>query len=111
MEPGRKQIRSRKFQRAVKRAKTYVTVWKHKYGYSSNDERFKTATYSQILQDVLEDKVFDYLYEYERFDKETNEFVKKREVNPDYDQVEAEKLVAQINKARDLDSGRKEDKS
>lgn len=99
LEEGKEQIESIEFQDEVSRAKTYVSVWKRKYGYSSNDPRYLTATYTQILRDLLEDNVYDYLYRFERFDDDTNEFVRKRELDPGHDQKEAEEITELLNRA------------
>jgi len=107
LEAGKEQIENEDFQSEVIRAKTYISVWKRKYGYSSNDSRYLTATYTQILRDLLEDNVYEYLYKYERFDDDTNEFVKKRELDPEHDRKEAEELTKLLNEA--ITGGRTEE--
>ena len=99
------QIKSKVFQVQIKRAKTIAAWWKRKYGYSANDPRLLSATFTQMLTDAVEDRAFDYIQEFEGFDTETNEFLKRRILDPQADEKEAERLAEQLNKA--MKAGRK----
>lgn len=97
--PAALQIRSTIFQARVKQAKTIIGWWKRKYGYSGNDPRFLSASFTQILEDAVEDKAFEYIREFESYDPETNEFLKRRALDPQADEKEAERLAEQLTKA------------
>lgn len=61
-----------------------MTWWKHKYNYSSNDERYLTVTPSQVYKDRLEDIIVnlkpDFLTECEllKYQKRVSEEMQKK---------------------------------
>jgi hypothetical protein len=66
-----------------------VVWWKKKYGYSSNDERFLTATREQIYNDRLEEIVSIYIEKF-RFDPERERIERGRLLDPEFDMKENE---------------------
>ena len=71
-------------ERVKKEQRNLLLWWKNKYNYSSNDERYLTATPSQIYKDRLEDIIVnldkDFLTECEllRYQKKVSEEIRKR---------------------------------
>jgi len=91
-------IRSRNFQKYVKRCKTIITWWKRKFNYSSSDPRYLNATLTQMLEDALEEQAIRYIADYESLDPETNKFLKKRELDPKENDREKERIAESLNK-------------
>jgi len=61
-----------------------VRWWKKKYGYSSNDERYLTATEAQIFNDYLDHRAERYLEEIGS-GTVVEEMLKSKAVDPNYD--------------------------
>jgi hypothetical protein len=76
-----------------------VVWWKRHYGYSSTDPLFKNATLTEILEDAAEQDAINYIREYESYDKETNDFAKRRVLDPNADEDEMKKIAEQLNRA------------
>jgi TRAP-type C4-dicarboxylate transport system substrate-binding protein len=57
-----------------------------------------TATLTQVLEDAVEELGIRYIQEFESLDDETNEFLKKRALKPNYDEKEKERLAKMLNK-------------
>src|SRR3990167_3924308 len=91
-------IKSRKFQKVVGQCKGLIVWWKRRFGLSSNDPRFLTATMTQILEDAVEEMGIRYIEDFEIYDAETNEFLRRRAVDPNYDETEKERLARGINR-------------
>ena len=97
LKDNRKRLKNRKFQNKVKQLNSLVIWWKRKYGYSSNDERYLTATLTQILEDAVENEGINYIREFESGDEGTKKFVKRRTLNPEYDHEEQKRLANMLN--------------
>lgn len=74
-----------------------VRWWKDKYNYSSNDERYLTATKEQIYSDYLDNIVNKYIDEIGS-DKNALEIMKGRALDPDYDKKVNEEFKTNLEK-------------
>lgn len=61
--------------------------WKIHYNYSSNDERYLTATDSQVAEDFLENKFIAYVKEL-GVDTEIERITRGRQLDPEFDKKE-----------------------
>lgn len=73
-----------------------VAYWKRKYNLTSNDPRYLTATYTQILEDVAEDTFYAHMKEFTAYDSETNEKIKQQEIDPEFAKKEAQAAADSI---------------
>lgn len=74
----------------------FVTIWKRKYKYSSNDPRFYTATMEQILTDILEDKLENFI----SLENENPEFIRVKTgeiLDPEFYAKENESFKEALN--------------
>lgn len=83
--------------------------WKTHYNYSSNDERYKTATDSQIVEDFLENKFTAYIKEL-GIDTEMERIVKGRQLDPEFDRKENEAWKNSFKRARVIKNNKSENK-
>ena len=95
----RARLKSKRFQEEVEHCKGVIVWWKDRYGYSNNDPRYLTATLTQVLQDALEFKAQRHIAEFESFDHETNEHLKRMVLDPNYGAEEKDRMLDQLNKA------------
>lgn len=89
----------------MKQSKTLLAWWKRKFGYSSNDERYLTATLTQVLEDMADELAMEFRQEFETGNESTTKFLKKRAVDPGYDEKEAQRLANQLNAWLKSDDG------
>lgn len=83
--PEEKRLTSKEFlSEAEKQYNDLVVHWKRKYNYSSNDPRYLTATYSQVVEDLLEESVYNFNKEIGK-NKVAMDILKGRIENPNYD--------------------------
>lgn len=66
-----------------------VNWWKDYYKYSSNDERYLTATEQQIFSDYIDNKINIYLKEIGR-GTEMERVIRGRALDPNFDRKENE---------------------
>ena len=55
-----------------------------------------TATYTEILQDVLEISVGNFVEEFESYDEETNRLLKEQVINPNFAEEERQRLAEEV---------------
>jgi hypothetical protein len=63
---------------------------------TSNDPRYLTATYTNILTDVLEEVVGNFVENFEMWDDETNKKLREQIINPNFAEEERERLAQEI---------------
>jgi len=76
------QVKNRDFQEYVKKARSLIGIWKRRYGYSSNDPRYVSATLTHVLEDLLEVRAVEYISLFESRDEETNKYLKASTADP-----------------------------
>ena len=55
-----------------------------------------TATYNEILNDVLDISVGNFVEEFESYDEETNRLLKEQVTNPNFAEEERQRLAKEI---------------
>jgi hypothetical protein len=75
-----------------------VSIWKRKYNLPSNDPRYLTATYTEILEDVLEISVGNHVEEFGSYDEETNRKLREQVLNENFAEEERKRLAEEIRK-------------
>jgi hypothetical protein len=73
-----------------------VRIWKRKYNLPINDSRYQTATYTEILDDVLDMSVGNFVEEFESYDEETNRLLKEQVINPNFAEEERQRLAEEL---------------
>lgn len=100
-------LQDKEFREEVEKVQTITIQWKRRYGYSSTDPRFTEATFTDILRDTVEQMAARYVEEFKQYDEETERFLIERELDPNYDEKEAERLASMLNKALGKNDGKR----
>jgi hypothetical protein len=75
-----------------------VSIWKRKYNLPCNDPRYLAATYTEIIQDVLEDTVGRFVEEFDSSDEEMNAKLREQVLNPNFSEEERQRIADEFKR-------------